>query len=351
MDAQIRERTCNAVKRIFDLAGYETECLDSVADLSAVKGAESVLILCSDDRSEIEKFDLTPYRIRSGGDDRECRKLVVSFEYSSEAPNSVVWGLEEIVRRSGEATVAEIFAKRLVIDIDALSYERSLPVRTEPEPLPLVRERVYAPDNVPVDGGIIDTEEEKIYPDEDEDDIAGPEIPHLEQRISGKKAIGIAGFRGDVEVIFVPHWYFHFQSTGEDSYKDKLVSYEADEEGLINAVNNMKTTVSSPEILYSPVPFGSNIKNASLQREDAEKKILEEMMEMVSKRIRVRYEKGDTIFYEDRLFAPKSGDVSLTMEEIYLPVIKVTNESRIAEINGYTGEKLKEPVDEGVEVF
>lgn len=350
MDAHMRERTLDAIKRIFDIAGYETEFLESAADISAIKGRESLLILCSDEIGEVEKFDSTPYRIRTEGDDRECKKLVVSFNPSTHAMNSVVWGVEEVVRRSGEATVAEIFGKRLVIDIDALTYERPVAPGRDIGPDTVVSERMYTPERAVSDDEIIDTEEEQYIQDED-DEISGPEIPHLEQRISDKKAIGIAGFKGDMEVIYVPYWYYHFRSSGEDSYKDKLVSYEADEEGMINAVNNIRTIVSSPEIINGPVPFGSKIKNVSLQREDTEKKILEEMIEKVSKRIRVRYEKGDTIFYEDRLFAPKQGDISFILEEVFVPVIKVTNESRIAEINGYTGEKLKEPMDEGVEVF
>ena len=52
MDRQVRERARAEISRILESASFDMAPMDPPLDLSAVRGDECVLVLCSDDERE-----------------------------------------------------------------------------------------------------------------------------------------------------------------------------------------------------------------------------------------------------------------------------------------------------------
>ena len=91
--------------------------MDEPLDLSAVKGEECLLVLCSDDEQEIRQFDETNYNLVVNEKEMGCRKLLFSPDDSVNAGNCIVWGVKDFVRYAGEATLAGILKRELSLTL------------------------------------------------------------------------------------------------------------------------------------------------------------------------------------------------------------------------------------------
>jgi hypothetical protein len=74
------------------------------------------------------------------------------------------------------------------------------------------------------------------------------------------------------------------------------------------------------------------------------------IIEEQTKHIRIKQEKGDAIFYEERVFKPEEGDMKTEITLMYIPIWEIKGK-KIVEVNGFTGEILTTPMDEGVEIL
>ncbi|MDD2473538.1 MAG: hypothetical protein PHR49_06080, partial [Methanoculleus sp.] len=188
-------------------------------------------------------------------------------------------------------------------------------------------------------------------PPEAEGPEAGPDLPHLPAQVTEKRACGIAGLHGSAKCRFIPYWSYHYVSTGEREVKDRLVSFDSEASGAINAINGLKMEIPPGAVERGPVPFGSEISSARLVREDVEEQLVRDVIDRLTQRVRFRYEKGDAIFYEEKTLKPDRNNIKVDLEIIYVPVWQVRGGSKIVEINGSTGEILSMPMDEGVELL
>jgi len=326
MDERVREKARDAVRSILEAASYDVDVVgdEGGVDLSAICGSDAVLVLCSDDPEETDAFDQTTYRIRVGDDEIICRKLLFTLNDEFTAKNTQIWGVNEFVRHAGEAALARVLERRLVIDLCAPVTQA---VETPGMELPVPEE-------------------------EDEEDLIGPEIPHLILKISERRAMGIAGMEGEVSCRFIPYWFYHVKSRGERTYRDKLISFDADEEGAMNAINGVKIGMDAGMLERSPVPFRSEVLQPKIECQEVEERIIGEVVDKLTQRVRVRSEKGDAIFYEEKVFSPPPGNLDIETSLVYLPVWTVRGgDNRVVEVNGCTGEVMSAPVEEGVEVF
>ncbi|MDD1658076.1 MAG: hypothetical protein LUQ41_06430, partial [Methanomicrobiales archaeon] len=87
-----------------------------------------------------------------------------------------------------------------------------------------------------------------------------------------------------------------------------------------------------------------------IQKGDAEEKIRTQVVEQQTQKVRVRQAKGDTIFYEERIFKPERKDIAVDLQMVYIPVWQFKGR-KIAELNAYSGEVLREPMDTGAEIL
>jgi len=322
MESGIREKARDVLKRIFTAASYDVAEVGEPLDFSAIGNGDALVVLCSDDPETIRKFDSMTYRLRTGDDDLVCRKLLFTLDPAVRTEDCIRWGADEFARYAGRAALAEVLGQCLVLGFGC--------------PAPAIRDN---PAEAPPAAM------------EDEEAEAGPELPHLPIRVTEKRASGIAGLHGSAKCRFIPYWSYRYMSTGEREVKDRLVSFDAEGAGAINAINGIKMEIDPGTVERGAVPFGSDIVPARLVREDVEEQIVRDVVDRLTQRIRFRYEKGDAIFYEEKTLKPDRSNIKVDLETVYVPVWQVRGGSKIVEVNGFTGEVLSMPMDEGVELL
>ena len=321
MESGTREKARNVLKRILAAASYDVEEVGDPLDLSAVGNEDALVVLCSDDPETIGSFDSMIYRLRIGEDDWACRKLLFTLDPAVQTEDCIRWGPDEFACYAGRAALAEVLGQTLVLNLPgpARTARRG---QTEASPA-AVKEELQD----------------------------GPALPHLPLKISEMRACGIAGLQGTAKCRFIPYWNYRYVSTGEREVKDRLVSFDAEGTGAVNAINGLMMDIKPDDIERGPVPFGSEIVATRLVREDVEEQLVRDIIDRLTQRVRFRYEKGDAIFYEEKTLKPDRSNIKVEIEAVYVPVWQVRGGSKIVEVNGFTGEILSMPMDEGVELL
>lgn len=317
----MRAKARSVLKQILTAASYDVHEEDDPLDLSAVGSDDALVVLCSDDPGTIEEFDETTYRLRSGDGEIVCRKLLLAADGAAAAGSCTCWDMNDLARYAGEAARAYVLGRRLALDLAA----------SEPEPVQ--RQRPPAAEQQP------------------RDEPEGPEIPHLPVQVSESRAVGIAGVKGAAKCRFIPHWHYRCTSTGDRQIKDKYVSFEADETGVLNGINGLRMEVEADRVETSAVPFGSEVLRPHIGKDEAEERLRREVIENLTQKVRFRQAKGDAIFYEEKVLKPDKNNITVDVRLIYVPVWQIRGGSRIVEVNAFTGEVLSTPMDEGVELL
>ncbi|KQC04472.1 MAG: hypothetical protein APR53_10525 [Methanoculleus sp. SDB] len=309
----IRGRAREAVWQILETASFDVEEGDGLIDLSAIRDNECVVVLCSDDNEEIAAFDETRYQFRAGDEKIECIKLLVSFNEQAGTKNLVRWGEEEISEYAGMAAVAGILGLELGIDFGR---------RTEPK------------DVQPAPPGV----------------ASGPEIPHLPVKVTGEYAVRISGEHGKATCRFIPHWFYSWKSFGEKSFRDRTISFDAGESGAISAINGLPSDIDIADIVEESIDAEADILTPTIQRKEAEEQILEQVIESLTKNVRIKQESGDTISLENKIIRPDRNNITIDLRLVYVPVWQIRGK-KIVEINAFNGDILCEPMDDGVEII
>lgn len=321
MESGTREKARSVLKRILAAASYDVEEVSDPLDLSAIGSEDALVVLCSDDPEAIRNFDSMIYRLRTGDEDWVCRKLLFTLDPAVQVEDCIWWGPDDFALHAGRAALAEVLGQSLILDL--------------PPPAGVARR------------GQIEASPATVKEEPQE----GPELPHLPVKISEKRACGIAGLHGSAKCRFIPYWNYRYVSTGEREVKDRLISFDAEGTGAINAINGLKMEINPGDIEQGPVPFGSEIVSTRLVREDVEGQLVRDIIDRLTQRVRFRYEKGDAIFYEEKTLKPDRNNIKVDIEAVYVPVWQVRGGSKIVEVNGFTGEVLSMPMDEGVELL
>ncbi|MDT8357731.1 MAG: hypothetical protein RQ758_04420 [Methanomicrobiaceae archaeon] len=310
----IRGRARAAVQQILETASFEVEDIGEAADLSAMRGDECLVVLCSNDRGEIEAFDRVKFQVQLEDGAQVCTKLLVTFNDSVETTRCARWGKRELAAYAGEAVVASILGEDLSI-------------------------RLGAP-------GAAVAEEEEEVPAEP----PGPTLPHLPIRITKERAGLLSGQEGTIMCRFIPHWYYHYVSSGEKVFRDKVISFDAEDVGAISAINGIATEMDAGTVVEAEIPAGSEVLAPVMDKSEARDKIVDEVIDLLTKGVRVKQVSGDAILSEDKILKPERKDVRVELALVYVPVWQIRGK-KIVEINAHSGDVLKEPMDEGVELL
>jgi hypothetical protein len=316
MEGKLRENAVNAVKSILEAAGFEVSDVEAPVDFSAMRENEVLLVLCSNNKAEIEDFDKTRFSLNVGNEEILCKKLLFTLEESIRTENCIVWGVKEYVRYAGEADLARMLERTLSLSFAAAREAPGSLV--EPE--------------IPAVAG------------------SGITIPHLPIKVNKQAAEQIAGVQGNATLRFMPHWFYHFSSSGDQVYKEHRVSFESEGSGVINAINGLKVDMDGSAAEEKEIPPGSDVGKPRISKEDATERMYAELIEQLTQKVRIKQVKGDAIFYEEKVIKPDRKNIMLDITQVYVPVWQVKGK-KIIEVNAFTGEILSEPMDEGVEIL
>ncbi len=181
-------------------------------------------------------------------------------------------------------------------------------------------------------------------------ELVGPEILHFPVKITAQRAVQIAGIEGTPLCRYLPHWQYHVTVNGERSFKGKSIQFSGDKKGMLNAINGLEVEVPQVTPETSGIFPNSELVHPKIDKEQAKQQIINEIVEAQTKKIRLRQEKGDAIYYEEKVFHPEGDEIQVTLDLIYVPVWSVKGK-KIIEVNGYSGEVLTMPMDEGCEIL
>jgi len=323
MDEKLREKARNAIKSILEAAGFSVNTLEDPFDL-AERDDEYLMVLCSNDPGEIGEYESGAFRLMKDGEEITYKKLLFSLDPSAGAGNCIVWGRDEFIRYAGEAALDAILDRPLT-----LSFSDG-PGRQAASKATLAGG----------DAGFSIQEE----------DAGGVPISHLPVRVQKQAAEQIAKAQGQASLRFMPYWVYSYQSSGEQVYKDNRIAFDSEGRGGINAINGLKMEADWNAMTEGAVPRNAEVVQPRLTKEDATEKILEEVIESLTRKIRIRQVIGDAISYEEKVMKPERKNIQIRLQQAFIPVWQVRGK-KIVEVNAYTGEVLSEPMDEGVEVF
>ncbi|MDD1666121.1 MAG: hypothetical protein LUQ23_01115 [Methanomicrobiales archaeon] len=311
MDSEMRDRAREAVRRILEAAAYEVEDLERPLDLSAVGAGECVIVQCSDNAGEMAQFDRTNYRCRVEEKEVTSRKLLLTLNDSVSTENCARWGIRELQDFAGRAEAARVLGERLDLDLGHAGPG----VAAGPSP-----------------------------------EEAGPELPHVPVKVDERRARAISGESGAGTLRFIPYWRYHYRSSGQKGYGTQVVTFNAEKTGAINAINGAETAEELGQVEVSPVPISAVVLKPMVRKEEAEEKLRDRVVGELTQKVRIRQVKGDTIFYEERIFKPERRDIAIELELVHMPVWQFRGK-KFVELNAVTGVVLTEPMDTGAELL
>ena len=321
MEHDMREKAKHAMRLILEAARFEVEEVDDPLDLSAVRDDICLLVLCSNDSALISQFDKTNYSLMVDDHEMTCKKLLFSIDKDIVTENCIQWGVDEFVRYTGEAVLADILDRELALDLKA-SKGKKAAVAARSAGQEAIRKEEPS--------GII--------------------IPHYPIKITEQAAIRKGGVQGTAKLRFIPYYLFHYTSSGEQIYKDRRIPFDADGWGAINAINGIKIDLDDTLVEETEIPGGAEVSEPHIRKDEATERIVNELIDRLTQKVRIKQEKGDAIFYEEKILKPEKKNISVDTQQVYIPVWQIRGK-KIVEINAFTGELLSEPMDEGVEIF
>ncbi len=180
-------------------------------------------------------------------------------------------------------------------------------------------------------------------------------IQSVEPRISKNQALIIAKpyitNPRDAILKFVPFWKYRYSVEAEKRYRSKVMSIAGKGKGFLNALNKSKEEMQV-EGLGTPTRIPAvqyELKRPNVDRKQAEKILLSLIIEENTREIRFNNTEGQAVIYEHRSISPRSEEIQLDMELVYIPVWEVKGKRNSLEINAYNAKVLEEPVDEDAE--
>ena len=320
MEHDMREKAKNAMRLVLEAARFEVEEVDEPLDLSAIREGTSLLVLCSNDRELIGQFDKTNYSLMVDDQEMTCKKLLFTLDKNIVTENCIQWGIDEFVRYSGEAVLADIVDRELTLDLSPVKGKKAMATTSGAVATPA------------------------------EDEHSGITISHFPVKISEQAAIRTGGVQGAAKLRFIPYFLFHYTSSGEQVYKDRRIPFDADGWGAINAINGIKIDLDGKLVEETEIPAGAEVAEPHIRKEEATERVVSELIERLTQKVRIKQEKGDAIFYEEKTLKPDKKNITIDAKQVYIPVWQIRGK-KIVEVNAFTGELLSEPMDEGVEVF
>lgn len=312
----MREKAKNAMRLILEAARYDVEEVDDPLDLSAVRDGTCLLVLCSNEAGLIAQFDKTNYSLMIDDQEMTCKKLLFTLDKGISTENCIQWGVDEFVRYTGEAVLADIVGRELALDLS------------------------------PARGRKVAAAQESAAPAEP----SGISLPHFPVKVSEQAAIRSAGIQGTARLRFMPYYLFHYTSTGEQVYKDRRIPFDAEGWGAVNAINGIKIDLDGKQVEDKEIPGGAEVCDSHIRKDEATERITSELIDRLTQKVRIKQEKGDAIFYEEKVLKPDRKNITVDAKQVYIPVWQIRGK-KIVEVNAFTGELLSEPMDEGVEVF
>ncbi len=138
---------------------------------------------------------------------------------------------------------------------------------------------------------------------------------------------------------FIPVWYYGYSFNVQKKYKSRMVDLSGAGEGFIHAITGEIFLNKYRDIQENVLMPTQNydIQQPLVQKKDALSKTMSYIIREHTKEVRLNEMIGDTIIFENRMFAPDPAEIDLKMDLLYIPVWELKGKREIIDINGYDG--------------
>jgi hypothetical protein len=304
------------IRHVLETAGYDTEEEQGPFDLSAIRGQKCLIVLCSDDLNLLQQFDRTSYTIVLEDTKVRCDKLIFTKNTYFHPKEAKSWSREQLKNYIATAAMARIYSEPF--DLHELADESDDPATMDASPSPI-------------------------------SNSVGDQL--LPIRITDRDAVRIAHQKGPTMLRMIPYWYYRYTSRGEASYKGKVVNFDNEGSGWVNAINGLEADFGDASPISGSIPEDADVINPVNTKKETEERVRADLTRKLTKCVRIKTMSGDAIFAEEKEFRPSPDDIEISVKKVYVPVWQVRGKKDIVEVNAYTGEELLLPSDEGCEVF
>lgn len=297
------------VKNIFTYRGYNVSSSE-ICDLLAEKDDEHFLI----------KFEKDPnynnIRYFSNMVKRYGKGIVISKSFDENIrmfaldDGLILWDRSELEIQIGRAVLA-----------GALEKHEEIPTQKE--------DSAFSPPNEP---------EKREYKK-----TINVMLRSVPVNIGKQDALSIAeakiGTPKSQSLKFIPVWYYSYSFDVQKKYKSKIVDLTGEGEGYIHAITgenffnkyrDIKENILMPTQNYE-------IKEPSIQKKDAAGKALNSIIREHTKEVRLNEMIGDTIVFENKIFAPDPSEINIKLDLLYVPFWEIKGKREVIDINGYDG--------------
>lgn len=138
---------------------------------------------------------------------------------------------------------------------------------------------------------------------------------------------------------FMPIWYYSYSFNIQKKYKSKIVDLSGEGEGYVHAITGenffSKYTDIKDNILMPTQNY--EILQPTIQKRDAAGKALNYIIREHTKEVRLSEMIGDTIVFENRIYAPDPSEIDIKIDLLYVPFWEIKGKREIIDINGYDG--------------
>ena len=138
---------------------------------------------------------------------------------------------------------------------------------------------------------------------------------------------------------FIPVWYFGYSFNIQKKFKSRIVDLSGAGEGFIHAITGEIFFNKYKDIQENTLMPTQNyeIQQPLVQKKDALAKTMSYIIREHTKEVRLNEMIGDTIVFENKLFAPDPAEIDLKIDILYIPVWELKGNREIIDINGYDG--------------
>jgi hypothetical protein len=138
---------------------------------------------------------------------------------------------------------------------------------------------------------------------------------------------------------FIPVWYYGYSFNVQKKFKSKIVDLSGAGEGFIHAITGEIFSNKYRDIQENTLMPTQNyeIQQPLVKKKDALAKTMSYIIREYTKEVRLNEMIGDTIIFENRMFAPDPAEIDLKMDLLYIPVWELKGKREIIDINGYDG--------------
>jgi hypothetical protein len=363
----------DVITEIFSTYNYSIRAKKTGFDLFAEKPNNNVAIRVLDNPTADDVRAFAEAISSDGG----AKGLIVSMAFFTEdikkaakQKDIMIWDRPELEKQIGKAVLmrldivhdpfssgpAPVAAKK--DDISELTQELygSAPVDEKPK---AAEAPVATPKPEPKQQLIVEAEEEpvKVEAAEQDDTVKLP-IRALPIKVKSADALKIAGNIAraeDVEtsLAFIPYWKYDYSLDVVSRYKDISVPLNGKGSKMINSINkNVDSVPPMKPIDGVEIPDAPyNISQAVLTEEEARAMAIKSIIADHSKEVRFKGTQGEAAFVEHKRFMPRTADINLAIEMIYVPFWVVRSHKGYMEINACDGKPTQMPMDDGAEIL